>query len=450
MEPQIRFCTSADGTRIGYATLGEGPPLVQVNPWGGDLGREWGNPDCRPALESLSRGRLYVGFDRRGVGASQREVDVFSLEAQVADVAAVVDQLGLERFDLWGMLDGAAISVAYAVEHPERVSRLALWAPYPCGVEIVRPGAARGLVELIRGNWGLARRAIAAVVFPSGPTELQRWYSESLRRSLSPEIAAKCVEFYATVDVRALLPRVKAPTLVLHRRGNRDAPISAAMAVAALVPDARFVALEGDMDHPWLGDISHVETMTQFLDEGRSEGRMAKPSAASTLVTILFTDMEGSTSLTQRLGDAKAQEVVRTHNRIVRDGLKAHSGSEIKHTGDGIMASFASASRALECSIDIQRALAQHNESNPDMPIGVRIGLNAGEPVAEEEDLFGTAVQLAARICAHAEPGEILAPIVVRELAAGKGFLLADRGDVALRGFEDPVRLYEVRWRAEG
>ena len=159
--------------------------------------------------------------------------------------------------------------------------------------------------------------------------------------------------------------------------------------------------------------------------------------------------MEGSTALTQRLGDAKAQDVLRTHNRIVRDALKAHSGSEIKHTGDGIMASFASASRALECAIAMQRAFAAHNES-AEQPIRVRIGLNAGEPVAEEKDLFGTAVQLAARICAQAEPGEILAPIVVRELAAGKGFLLADRGDVALRGFEDPVRLYEVRWREEG
>ena len=167
---------------------------------------------------------------------------------------------------------------------------------------------------------------------------------------------------------------------------------------------------------------------------------MAKPSAASSLVTILFTDMEGSTTLTQRLGDAKAQEVLRTHNRIVRDALKAHSGSEIKHTGDGIMASFASASRALECAIAIQRTLAQHNVTAEE-PIRVRIGLNAGEPVAEEKDLFGTAVQLAARICAHAEPGEILAPIVVRELAAGKGFLFSDRGDVVLRGFEDPVRL---------
>jgi class 3 adenylate cyclase len=112
------------------------------------------------------------------------------------------------------------------------------------------------------------------------------------------------------------------------------------------------------------------------------------------------------------------------------------------------MASFTSASRALECAIAIQRALAQHNESAKE-PIRVRIGLNAGEPVAEEEDLFGTAVQLAARICAHAEPGEILAPIVVRELVAGKGFLFADRGDAALRGFEHPVRLYEVGWQEE-
>jgi class 3 adenylate cyclase len=153
--------------------------------------------------------------------------------------------------------------------------------------------------------------------------------------------------------------------------------------------------------------------------------------------------MEGSTSLTQRLGDAKAQELLRTHNSIIRDALKAHGGSEIKHTGDGIMASFASASGALECAIAIQRTLAERNES-AEAPIRVRIGLNAGEPVAEESDLFGTAVQLAARVCAKAEPGQILVSNVVRELAAGKGFLFSDEGEVVLRGFEDPVRLYAV------
>jgi len=480
MEPQIRFCTSADGTRIAYATMGEGPALVNVTAWAGNLEGAWENPDSRAFLESLSQRRLFVTFDRRGVGASQREVDDFSLEAQVADVAAVVDQLRLEQFDLWGVLDGAAVSVAYAAQHPERLSRLVLWAAYPCGVEIFRPGATRGLVELIRGNWGLARRAIADVVFPSGPTDLQRWFSDSLRQSVSPEVAAECVEFFATVDVRPFLPRVSAPTLVFHRRGDRNVPIAAGRAAAALIPDARFVALGGDMGHPYLGDTSYLEAMTQFLDEGRAQALTPERLEAGDVHTILLTDMEGSTTLTQRLGDAKAQDVLRTHNSIVRDALKGHSGSETKHTGDGIMASFASASRALEAAISMQRAFAAWNASLPAhpepvegraesqppahgstgspraggdvgvtarAPLHVRIGLNAGEPVAEEKDLFGTAVQLAARICAHAEPGQILVSDVVQQLAAGKGFTFADQGEVALKGFEKPVRLHEVRWQ---
>jgi class 3 adenylate cyclase/pimeloyl-ACP methyl ester carboxylesterase len=446
MEPQIRFCTSADGTRIAYATLGEGPPLVAVPAWGANMERDWKHPEGHAFLESLSRGRLFVAFDRRGVGASRGEVQDLSLEVQVADVSAVVDHLRLERFDLWGIVDGTAVSAAYAARHPDRVSRLVLWTAYPCGVESVGSGKARALMDLIRGNWSLARRAIADVTFPSGPTELQRWFSDSLREHASPEVTARCVEFLASVDVRPYLPQVKAPTLVLHRRGARDAPLEAGRAAAALVPDARFVALDGDMDHPFVGDISYLETMTQFLDEGRGRAPEAEPMAPGGLVTILFTDVEGSTGLTQRLGDAKAREVLRAHERIVREALKAHGGSEVKTMGDGFMASFSSATRALECAIAMQRAFAQHNESAEE-PIRVRVGLNAGEPIAEEEDLFGTAVIRAARIAAIAQGGEILVANVVRELAEGKGFLFSDRGDAALRGFDDPVRLYEVRWR---
>jgi adenylate cyclase len=247
-------------------------------------------------------------------------------------------------------------------------------------------------------------------------------------------------------EVTHLLSQITVPTLVLHRR-DEEVPFQQGREIASQIRGARFVPLEGDIHPIWLGDTKPIiSAIKDFLGEDYEPAAEPLADSYADVYTVLFTDMEGSTSLTQRLGDAKAQDVLRTHNRIVRDALKAHTGSEIKHTGDGIMASFASASRALECAIDIQRALAQHNESAEE-PIRVRIGLNAGEPVAEEEDLFGTAVQLAARICAHAEPGEILAPIVVRELAAGKGFLFADRGDVVLRGFEDPVRLYEVRWR---
>ncbi len=161
--------------------------------------------------------------------------------------------------------------------------------------------------------------------------------------------------------------------------------------------------------------------------------------------TILFTDVEGSTALTDRLGDAAARELLREHERMVREALKAHGGSEVKTMGDGFMASFSSATKALECAIAMQRAFAGQNESAEE-PIKVRIGLNAGEPIAEDEDLFGTAVNLAARIAAKAEGGEILTSDTVRGLVAGKKFLFSDRGETAMRGFEDPVRLYELRW----
>ena len=169
--------------------------------------------------------------------------------------------------------------------------------------------------------------------------------------------------------------------------------------------------------------------------------------ATGGFATILFTDMESSTAITQRLGDAKAQEIRRAHNQIVRAALQSIGGNEIKHTGDGIMASFSTASAALDCAIAIQRGVADHVEEHPDTPLALYVGLNAGEPIAEEQDLFGTSVDLAARICDHAKAGQILAADVVRQLAAGKQFLFADLGETELRGFEDPIKLWEVRWQ---
>jgi class 3 adenylate cyclase len=173
--------------------------------------------------------------------------------------------------------------------------------------------------------------------------------------------------------------------------------------------------------------------------------RESKRGVRGGALTVLFTDIASSTSLTQQLGDAKAQEILRAHNAIVREALEAAGGSEIKHTGDGIMASFPSASAGLECALAIQRAVVGHNNAQ----LAVHIGLNAGEPVSEDDDLYGTSVQLARRICDQAAGGEILVSDVVRQLVAGKAFLFADRGTFALRGFEDPVRLYELRQQDE-
>lgn len=161
---------------------------------------------------------------------------------------------------------------------------------------------------------------------------------------------------------------------------------------------------------------------------------------------ILFTDVAGSTAMTHRLGDARAMELLRMHNAIVRQRLKEYAGREVKHTGDGFMASFASVGNSVECAIAILRSFALHNAENPEGAMRVRVGLSAGEPVAEDNDLFGATVQLAARLCAHAQPEQIMVPRVVQELCLGKNLPFKSHGEQQLKGFHRPVHLYEVEW----
>ncbi len=171
------------------------------------------------------------------------------------------------------------------------------------------------------------------------------------------------------------------------------------------------------------------------------------PWVATAFRTILFTDMVGSTSLTQRLGDAKAIQLMREHDTIVRRELSAHAGTEIDHAGDGIMASFLSVVRAIECATAIQRAIADHNASAAE-PIRVRMGMSAGEPVTASDRLFGSVINVAARACASADGGQIFATSVIKDLSLGKGFTFLDRGDAELKGFDEPVRLFEVDWQS--
>ena len=459
MEQQIRFCTSSDGTRIAYATAGQGPPLVRALGWLTHLEYEWENPLWRVFIHAMSRRYLLVRHDGRGMGLSDRRVSDYSPEAQVRDLEAVVDALGLERFALWGYSQGGATSITYAVRYPERVSRLILQGSFARMGWLIDTEEGQQLFQtalsLIRQGWSTDlpayRQFFTSLFMPDADTEAIRQFNEMQRISASPENAAALFSAMRDTDVSELLSQVRAPTLVVHCRGDATAPFEAGRELAAAIPGARFLPLDS-RNHAILPHEPAAEAVGKAVEEFLGEGEegaaatAAPPREPGGLVTILFTDVEGSTALTQRLGDAKAQEVLRTHNRIVRDALEAHTGSEIKHTGDGIMASFSSATRALECAIAIQRAFAEHSESAEE-PIRVRIGLNAGEPVAEEKDLFGTAVQLAARICAYAQPGEILAADVVQQLAAGKGFSFADKGEATLKGFEKPVRLHEVRWQ---
>ena len=163
--------------------------------------------------------------------------------------------------------------------------------------------------------------------------------------------------------------------------------------------------------------------------------------------TVLFTDIADSTTLTQALGDEAALAMLGVHDTIVRDALSASGGREVKHTGDGIMASFISAAGAVRCAIEIQRQLDKHSQENPDRPLKVRVGAAAGEPVEQHNDLFGSTVQLAARLCAHAQPEQILVSNAIAELCIGKGLSFEDVGEVTLKGFHSPVRAHAAAWK---
>lgn len=169
-----------------------------------------------------------------------------------------------------------------------------------------------------------------------------------------------------------------------------------------------------------------------------------RETGGSRLLTIMFTDIEGSTALTQRLGDERAQQLLRVHNQLARTEIARWGGREIKHTGDGVMATFGSASSAVAAATALQRASREHNNAHPDSSVVINVGLNAGEPVSEDADVFGSAVQMAARACAAAEGGQVLVTNVVRELVQGKGVLFGDQGLADLKGFDEPVRLFDV------
>ena len=250
----------------------------------------------------------------------------------------------------------------------------------------------------------------------------------------------------AELDVTDLLPQLRTPTLVLHSRQGRILPVDVAMGIAGRIPDARLALLEGDILMPYIGDSAAVaEAIDEFLGEGETPGPSAQAPSASGLVTILFTDIVGHTEMMSRLGDARGREVLREHERITREVPRAHGGTEVKTMGDGFMASFGSVTRAVECAIALQREMGNEKWEMGER-IQVRCGLNAGEPIEEDGDLFGATVILASRIAGRAEGGEILVADTVRGLCSGKGFAFADRGEFTAKGFEEPVRVCEVRW----
>jgi pimeloyl-ACP methyl ester carboxylesterase/DNA-binding CsgD family transcriptional regulator len=250
---QIRFCTSSDGVRIAYACAGSGPPLVKAANYLTHLERDWRSPVWRHWLDGLTRHHTLIRYDERGCGLSDRNVESFSLDAWVRDVEAVVEASGLERFALLGISQGASVGVAYAVRHPERVSHLVLYGGYARGRLKRDPtprqrDEAETMINVIRVGWGQEnpafRQLFTTQLMPGASAEQADWLNELARVSADPEAAATMERAFYEIDVTALAPRLRVPTLVLHARGDAAIPFEEGRLLAALVPGARFVPLE--------------------------------------------------------------------------------------------------------------------------------------------------------------------------------------------------------------
>jgi len=443
MAEGIRFARAEDGVLIAFRDRGQGPPIVVMPGWVSHLELETTSPLLGRYEELLSRGgrRRIVLFDARGCGLSDREVTDISAAARARDIAAVVEALDVDQITLHASSLNSPVAILYAAAHPQRVAKLILYAAF-ARYRSPRPELGRAFAGLIRAEWGIGSRTIVDFIAHDADKEQADAMAAYQKAAASGDVAAAIFEeSLFTIDVREEAKRIVAPTLILHRRDDPAVPFECGRELASLVPDAEFVALPGDQHMASQGDVKALlDAIDAFV--GDETGPALEPTAG--LQIILFTDMSGSTALTNKLGDARAQELLRVHDTIVRDALRRSGGTEIKHTGDGIMARFPSASGALQAALAAQRGFAEHNAGHPDVPIRVRVGLNAGEPVAEGDDLFGSAVQAAARITEHARPGQILVSDVVRQLAAGKGFAFANRGKVALKGFPHRFRLFEV------
>jgi class 3 adenylate cyclase/predicted alpha/beta hydrolase family esterase len=437
MEQQIRFCTSADGTRIGYAIYGDQPgiPMVHVNSWGHSIEAFWKADWSRNFTEVPAQFRRIIEFDRRGSGVSQREVDDLSLDAQVSDLLAVVDVSGAQRCHIVGWSDGCATAIAFAARHRQRVARLILCCPFASANRSRMGADTEQTARMIRENWSMARRAMATLAFPTGETERQRWWSQTLKEGMSPEIAARHYdEFLPSLNVTNELSLIEAPTLVLHFDKQTLVDLDSTRELATAIPDARFVPLAGEL---LLYADRFEDLIIPFLDEGTAPQPTVVPSGTA---VILFADIVDSTALTEKLGDEAFRGKARELDGALRAAIRNESGRPIegKLLGDGVLAVFTSARQAIEAALACGRA-------GDDSGLPLHLGLHAGDVIEEEGNVFGGAVNIASRVAGESGAGEVLVSQTVRDLArTSAGVAFEDAGERELKGVSEPVRVWRV------
>ncbi len=423
MEPAVRYARSGDGTRIAYTVGGRGPTLVMLITVGFDGTAAW---SWDPLTRQLSEQLTVVRYDCRGSGVSERRVADFSLEAFVADLAAVVEAVGSPAVALQAANDLTPVAISFAAQHPAIVSHLLLFDPYTRPEDFqsapffefdrrIEDSDWRLYLEtFVRVNVGLsgamAQEAVAMI---------QRNVDQASWKSFAHSIAEW--------DVDHLLPQIRARTLVVD---NRDSYTGVGDRVAADIAGAEFRIVDDKM---YLG---LAPTVLEFM----ADAEPAEPALPTGMTAILFTDIVDSTALTESMGDAAFRAAAGLLDEEMRKAIRELGGVPVegKVLGDGMMAVFTSAARAIE-------GAARCREVSSGTELQLHLGLHAGDVIREGNTVYGGAVNIAARVCALSEPGEILVSGTIRDLArTSAGVVFEDAGEHALKGVADLVRMYRV------
>jgi pimeloyl-ACP methyl ester carboxylesterase len=437
--PQTKYASS-DGMHLAYQVFGEGDlDLILVNGFTTHVELVWEHEPARRFLEGLASFARVINFDRRGSGLSDPVADAPTLEQRMDDVRAVMDAAGSERAALFGISEGASMSLLFAATYPQRAQALVLsggmarstWAedyPWATPVEALLEAGA----ELIAPHWGEGAMIDVGAPSQSDNPDSRAFFGRLERASASPGMIGALVQMFFDIDVRDIVPSVHVPTLVLHRQRDRLVNIRNGRWLAEHLPNARFVELPGDDHIMW---YENLDTTLGEIEEFLTGTRQA-PEPERVLATVLFTDIVDSTRTAAELGDHPWREMLEEHQRSVRSALSNFNGREVKSTGDGFLATFDGPGRGIHCAQAILAADPQ------DML--VRAGLHTGEIEVMGDDIGGIAVHIAARVSAQAGPGEVLVSRTVKDLVAGSGLEFSDRGVHELKGVPDTWQLYAV------
>jgi class 3 adenylate cyclase len=436
----VAYARSGD-VHIAYTVLGDGPiDLVYTNGIWSNLDALWEEPRWVRYAERLASFSRLIVFDMRGVGLSDRGGEPPFLELMVEDAGAVMDAAGSETAALFGASRAGVMAMLFAATHPERVRALVLYATWaknlrsddhPYGATTAEDDA---FVNRFVAEMGTAQNLDLQAPSGLGDERFVRWWARFERLITSPAGFRELADVRRNSDVRAVLPLIQAPTLVLHRTGDRILPVDQGRYLGQAIPNARFVELAGDDHIPFVGDADAiVDEVQEFLT-----GARPIPDTDRVLATVLFTDIVGSTERAAALGDRSWRELLQQHHALIRSELARFRGVEIDTAGDGFMASFDGPARAIRCACAIQDAVSQ-------LRLEIRAGVHTGECERIGDKLSGIAVHIAARVAGTADPGQVFVSQTVRDLVAGSGIEFEDRGEHTLKGVSETWRLFAVR-----